>query len=198
MAVRQLKDPDLRRLRALRMIDMRIRGKTMKQVAEEFGVSENTVERTLSWAKKAELVVQAEDKILRELVPAAQKALLAVLAGENDDVKAKAALEIFKGTLPSFAKKPTVTGASSGTDSDLSTYINTLRDGLIADGEIVGRADSPAALEGGTRKSLPARAESLAPQGLPATAESDGRTADAAGDEVDSELNSEDAVVDAE
>jgi hypothetical protein len=169
MAVRQLRDPDLRRLRALRMIEMRIKGKTMKEVADEFGVSTDTVERTLSWAKKAELVVEAEDKILRDLVPAAHKAISDVLAGTNDEVKARTALEIFKGTLPSFAKKPTVKGnASHDAQSDLSSYIDTLRNGLIADGEVLG---GEAALpERGAQRQITAGAPGAPSEGLPVAA----------------------------
>lgn len=133
-----LKDPDLRRLRALGMIDMRIRGKTNKEVAKAFNVSEDTVERTLTWAKKAELVVQAEDKILRELVPAAQTAILAVLQGDDLEVKAKTALEIFKGTLPSFAKGKPNAGPTVSDAGSLSSYIDSLRNELSIDGTVVG------------------------------------------------------------
>lgn len=181
MAVRSLKDPELRRLRALGMIDMRIRGKTIREVAEEFGVSDDTVTRTLSWAKKADLIVQAEDRILREIVPAAQAAILAVLQGTDDEVKAKTALEIFKGTLPSFAKAKPSTGATAhGPDSDLSSYINALRNDLAVDGEVLG-GDAPALDGGDSPLQIPARAESVAAEGVSAPSAGHESAADAPG-----------------
>ena len=154
------------------MIDMRIRGKTLKEVALEYGVSVDTVERTLSWAKKAELVVQAEDKILNELVPAAHAALAAVLKGENDEVKARTALEIFKGSLPSFSKRgqASPTGASNGTD--LSSYIANLRGAAgELDGVVEGHVEPPGALPDPDSRStvglLAAGETSLPAEGLP-------------------------------
>ncbi len=171
-----LKDPDLRRLRALRMIEMRIKGKTLAEVAKEFGVSKDTVERSLSWAKKAELVVQAEDKILRELVPAATAALRAVLAGENDEVKAKTALEIFKGTLPSFAKGKS-NAVAPGADGGLAAYVNSLRDSsndLALDGEVVGTVGTslPGSPEGSPQRLITAGSTADSTSGLPDAAAS--------------------------
>lgn len=188
-----LRDPELRRLRALRMIEARIKGKSQKDIALEFGVSQDTVERTLSWAKKAELVVEAEDKILRELLPAAHKAITAVLTGDDDEVKAKTALEIFKSTLPSFAKKSSHTGASVGSESDLSSYITSLRGAAgvadrTLDGEVLGSGAAhalPEASEGGPRALLTAGEASDAAQSLPAAAAGHGSAVEPAGNAVD-------------
>ena len=183
MAKHGLRDPDLRRLRALRMIEMRIKGKTNAEIAQEFGVEDKTVARDLSWAKKAELIVQVEDKILRELVPAAHKAIQDVLSGTDDEVKAKTALEIFKNTLPSFAKhKPSPTGASNGPESDLSSYISGLRDAAgLADRTIDGeveRSSLPSLPEGGPVGLLPSAEAELAPQGVSAPVAGHGSTAE--------------------
>lgn len=186
MPERHLRDPDLRRLRALKMIDLRIHGKTVKEVAEEMGVSEKTVIRTISWAKKAELVVKAEDKILAELVPAAHDAFKRALNAEDPEVAFKAALEIFKGTLPSFAKRPQgATGASSGTNNELSSYIEQLRSGLIADGEVLGSETSLPA--GSPQRQITAGEAETSQDGLSAPAEGDESAVVAPRDASDSE-----------
>lgn len=180
-----LKDPDLRRLRALGMIDMRIRGRTNKEVAEAFNVSEDTVVRTLSWAKKAELVVQAEDKILRELVPAATQAIKDVLTGTNDEVKAKTALDIFKGTLPSFAKGKSSNGSSNPDSGNLASYIETLRNNLLVDGDVLGSSNDGLP-EGRPQRLITAGAAEIVEEGLSAPAESDECPADPSRDASDS------------
>lgn len=156
-------NPDEKRIRALMMLEQRIKhGKTLKEVAEDFNVSLNTVKRTLSWARKADLVVEAEDRILQELVPAAHQALLNALQGDNGKVAATAAIEIFKGILPTFAKKSKDSpNASSG--EDLSRYIDRLRTG-------------EGLLEGQTLPALPAAEAETTPEGdgepnLPRSAE---------------------------
>jgi hypothetical protein len=189
MAVRSLrsslKDPDIRRLRALRMIEMRIKGHSHKEIAKEFNVAEDTVARTLTWAKKAELIVQAEDRIVRELIPAATEALRAVLAGDDDEVKAKTALEIFKGTLPTFAKGKPNAGPVTSDNGNLSDYINKLRDNLLTDGEVLGTSDNRR-IEGVAPRLLPAAAESIASEGLPSAAPGDESPAEPSRDEADS------------
>jgi hypothetical protein len=169
------------------MIDARVRGKSNREIAQEFGVSENTVARTLTWAKKAELVVKAEDKILAELVPAAHDAILKALKGENAEVAAKAALEIFKGTLPSFSKRPSGAGATASDSPDLASYITKLRGNLTLDGETIDAESSSPALEGSPRLALPAAAESSAAEGLSSAAASDGSTTHAEGNAAGSE-----------
>ncbi len=180
-ACSSLKDPDMRRLRALGMIDMRIRGRTNREVAEAFNVSEDTVARSLTWAKKAELVVAAEDRILRELVPAATAAIKAVLAGDNEEIKAKTALEIFKGTLPSFAKGKSTHAPSTDSSGDLSSYINTLRNDLIAEGTVLG------VIEGRPQRLIEAAAASSAPQGVSVPTAGDESAVVEAGNPPDSE-----------
>lgn len=104
-------------------------------------MSEQTIVNILTYAKRAGLVADAEDKILQELVPAAHQAIKDALA-EGD---AKIAIEIFKGVLPGFSKSkqpsPTVTSG----DDDLAAYIDRLRNG---NGVIDGQIESPKQIEG--------------------------------------------------
>ena len=160
---------DEKRLRALAMLEARVKqSKTLKQIAAEFNVSENTVKRTLSWARKADLVVEAEDRILQELVPAAHNALIDVLKGDNDKAKAAAAIAVFKGILPSFEKAKAGRPSDANGGDELGKYIEKLRSGLgVVEGEIEGR----------DVRALPAATEADSAEG---PAESD--RGDAAGD----------------
>ena len=186
MAERALRDPDLRRLRALRMIEMRIKGKTLKEIGKEFGVCDETVARTLSWAKKAELVVKAEDKILNELVPAAHDAFKRALAAENPEVAFKAALEIFKGTLPSFSKAKQSNGPTVTDSGSLASYIDSLRNDLSLDGEVLD--GTAAALPAGSPvRQITAGTEIPPAEGLSEPAPGDESPVEPARDEVDSE-----------
>lgn len=157
-----LRDPKQRHVRALKMLDFKIStGATQLDVAKEFGVSEQTVHRALSYARKAELVTTIEDKILQDLVPAAHKAILTALKDtENPIESAKIALEVFKGALPGFNRKTgPVASASGGSEDELARYIRELRGGdgqLTLDGEV---SESP-------QRALPAAASSDHPEGI--------------------------------
>lgn len=150
-----IREPDQRRLRALMMLEYRVKNAaSYHDLAKEFGVSVDTAKRTLSWARKAGLVVDAEDRILQDLVPLAHNAIKTALEAGD----AKIALEIFKGILPSFngkAQKPTTSTTTTG--DDLNAYINELR-------------GSPGVVEGETvpQRTLPAAAEAAPPAGVSA------------------------------
>lgn len=140
-----IRDPAERRLRALKMVELRVgKSATIKEIAEAFNVSEKTVERTLTWARKAGIIANAEDKALQELVPMAHEALKQRLAAGDAEV----ALEVFKSFLPSFGKKNNNPGTPTG--DELTAHLNQLRgaDGsFILEGELVsetGRALPPA------------------------------------------------------
>lgn len=127
----------LRRLRALKMIEMRVLNKSVATIAKEFNVSEKTVTRTLSWAEKAGIVADAEDKILRELLPAAHKALKRALEDEENKQEAgKLGFQLFQTTLGKPAKGDKV---SKHDESDeLAKHIAFLRGGHgVADGEVI-------------------------------------------------------------
>jgi hypothetical protein len=144
-----LRDPASRRLRALMMLECKIKGMTLPSIAKEFRVSEDTVKSTLSWARKAGLVAQQEDKILSELIPASHNAILDLLtSGESPVEAAKISLEIFKGMLPGFGKKNTVSPAKVSDNDELAAYINQLRGGHPESGVLEGEvAESPKLLE---------------------------------------------------
>jgi DNA-binding transcriptional ArsR family regulator len=147
-----IRDPQEKRLRALKMLELRISSNaSIKDIAREFNVSHDTVSRNLTWARKAGLIADAEDKALQELLPLAHEALKKALTNHDADV----ALEIFKGLMPGFGKtkpQPTVTAGD-----DLASYLDAIRSTPDAiDGEVAG-ADAP--------RALPAAAEATPVQG---------------------------------
>lgn len=138
-----LRDTQLKRLRALMMLEFKIKNAASNvAVAKQFNVNPKTVERTLSWARRAGIIVDYEDKVLQELMPLAHQALKGALAKGNVEV----ALEIFKGLLPSFNKKA-VNGPTVSSGNELAAYIDQLRGELgVIDGEV---------LEDSTPRALP-------------------------------------------
>lgn len=136
-----VRDPQEARLRAYKMLEYRLQnGASMKQIAEKFNVSVATTERVLSYARKAGLVAEAEDRILNELVPAAHKAIMTGLTDtEHPQDAAKLGIEVFKGTVPSFGKRPQGKSTSSNDEDALSRAIAEAREqyGHVLDGEIL-------------------------------------------------------------
>ena len=105
-------EPKFKRLRAMKMVEGKVmRNMTNTQLAKEFNCSVDTVERTLTWAKRADIFATYEDKIVQELIPLAHSAIRDALADGN----AKIAVEVFKG-------------------------LNLLRTGPAAQGSKIGRA----------------------------------------------------------
>ena len=131
-----IRDPAERRLRALMMLEYRIKNAaSLEEIAKEFNVAPKTVQKNLTWARKAGLVADAEDKILQELVPLAHEAIKKALASNDPEVAGKFGIEIFKGTMSGFQKKPANTVTSTGGD-DLDTYLAALRaESNVIDGE---------------------------------------------------------------
>lgn len=150
--------PDMRRLRAIKMIEMKVmRGLTNRALAEMFNVADITVDRTLSWARKAGLVADLEDRILTELGPAAVDCVKQAMEdGKNPDI----ALKVLTGLR---ALRPETAGKGRAEEGDdLDVYIREIRDKSEA---------APAALEG-----------QIVPSGLlPAATDSSGEVHDAEG-----------------
>jgi len=154
-----LRDPAKIRIRALMMLEHQIRHSASRAtIAKEFNVSINTVDRTLSWAKKADLLTKVEDKVLQELVPAAHKAILKALSDEDNPQKAgKLAIDVFKGMVPGFTKVSKGDASPTDPTGELARYVEQLRSDLgVLDGELEG---DPLSLE-------PAASEAEALPGL--------------------------------
>jgi hypothetical protein len=160
-----IRDPAERRLRALMMLEYRIKNAaSLEQIAKEFNVAPKTVQKNLTWARRAGLVADAEDKILQELVPAAHEALKKALTVGDAETAGRLAIEVFKGTISGFKKTPHTTVSDTGGD-DLGTYLAQLRadnsNANAIDGELV---------EGTAQRALPAGPEASVEKGnLPST-----------------------------
>lgn len=150
-------DPQLRKLRALMMVQFRVRNNaSIADVAKEFGVSEKTVHRTMAWVKKAGLIAEMEDKILTELMPEAHKAIKAALQDDEHKQEAgKLGIELFKGIVPGFKKAHNAGPVAQV--NELERYLDEIRSesGNIIDGEV----------EGSDVRALPTAETSHAPQG---------------------------------
>lgn len=114
-------DPGMKKLRALAMVRERIMGNSPAEIAEKFQVSKKTVERTLTYAKRAGLIVEESDRILEDMVPLARGVLIQAL--QDGDVTV--ALEVYKGT-GLFGAKGKTHGVNTD-DDELLRHIERLR-----------------------------------------------------------------------
>lgn len=115
-AASKLHDPALRKLRALRIIEQRIIGMSLKQIGLGLGIEALTVSDEINWAKRQGLMDTLENQILSELVPAAIGA--AKKAMDSGDVTV--ALAVFNGTglFRKTAERPiALPGATPGEES---------------------------------------------------------------------------------
>lgn len=102
------RNPALRAARAITLVQGRMRGLTMRELAQQVQRSEETVRRELRWAEQEGLVQQYQDQILRELSPkaiAAYQETFDTPTGAIDrdtaralKLKIEAARDIHKGT----------------------------------------------------------------------------------------------------
>lgn len=136
-----LHDPEQKRLRALKMLEARVgQSKSYQTIADEFNVSIKTVRRVFDYIKKAGLIVQAEDKILDELVPAAHRALKTALEDrENPQLAGQLGLKLMENALPGFGKKSAPKSGPTTDDNALAKAIAEARElyGNVLDGETV-------------------------------------------------------------
>lgn len=141
MAIKLI-DPEMRRARAMAMVARRIHGASYRDIAAEFNVSIDTVERSLTYAKRAGLIVRYEDKILSELVPGAiDQVKKAITNGDT-----ATAMEVLKGSgmlLKPSEKAKQEAPASEG--ETLEIYIKRFRGGDTQIAAAASNGSSPAA-----------------------------------------------------
>lgn len=118
-----LRNQKQQQARALKMLEMKLlQGKSSKEIAKDFGVSPGVVDKAMSLAKKADIVVSFEDKLMNDLLPLAYEATRAALIEGN----AKIGMEIMKGAGIVRANQPT-TLVQAHNDHDLAAYITKKR-----------------------------------------------------------------------
>lgn len=141
------------------MIQARVEGLTIAEVANKFNVCTKTVERTLSWARSADLFIEFEDKLMTELLPLAHGSLKRALENEESG---QVALEIYKGRNL-LKKQGQKTQVEQAEDNDLAEYVRNMRE--IAgerDRTVDGQVISGSISAGTGIKGLPATGETSA------------------------------------
>lgn len=120
-------DPELKRLRAIRMMEARAAGHSIREVAEMFRVSDDTVQRTLTYARRAGILVEHSDTILQRMVPLAETAIIDALKSTEVDILSKAQLgmKLYEG-VGLLGNKGKPSGALDG-DNDLAKAMQELR-----------------------------------------------------------------------
>ena len=88
-------DNHLKRLRAIKAVKGKLIGKQNQEIADEMGVSENTIRRSLTYAERAGVFIELEDELLQKVAPAAVKAVMSAC----EDGDAAVALEVINGLL---------------------------------------------------------------------------------------------------
>lgn len=131
-----MRDPTLRKARALIIIEKRIHNMSNTAIGNELGVTAQTVANEIDWAKRQGIVVGYEEQILRDLVPAALKTVLDLIGAESTgaQVRADLAKEVLKGVgllrKPSDRSTYTEPAAAEAADESLEMYIRkTVRGG---------------------------------------------------------------------
>ncbi len=90
-----LRHPQDKKLRAMEIVKRHIvQGEHLKDIARDMQVSQDTVQRSLDWARKANLFVEYEQRLFDELLPLAHEAVKLAL----QDGDAQVALKILEGT----------------------------------------------------------------------------------------------------
>lgn len=108
-----------KKARAAKMLEMKLMlGKTNEEIAVAFGVKRTTVSRAMTLAKKADIIVSFEDKLVNELLPLAFEAAKGALLEGN----AKVALALLQGTQI-LRPNQTRSKAQESDDDELSKYI---------------------------------------------------------------------------
>jgi hypothetical protein len=67
----KMKDPDLQRAQAAVVVAKRIAGHSIREIADDLGITPESVNLRMEWAKKEGLIEDARQRIINELVPLA-------------------------------------------------------------------------------------------------------------------------------
>jgi hypothetical protein len=123
----QLRTPEEKKQRALTVLQKLIgEGKNKKEIAKEMKISAETVERSMRWAGEANVFVEYEQRIFKDLIPLAHEALKMAL----EDGDAQVALKIYEGVR--LLKKNEPKGqAAMDNDEGLYGEIARIRAGQV-------------------------------------------------------------------
>lgn len=135
----------MRRLRAKKMIQLRVQQMSKAEIARQMNISHDTVIRELKWAERQGLIQDAEDDIIRDLVPLAVKVMKEALASNKVEMKErlKAADRVLTGT--GVLKKEVVAEAPDGPKDEVEVWLMKRR----TSGGALQQATPAPALEAG-------------------------------------------------
>jgi hypothetical protein len=94
----KVQDEGIKRAQATLMLARRIQGASLDQIAAEFNVSENTIKRRIDYAQRHNLLADATDRVLTELVGPAHQVYAKALASEELQLALQAARDVMFGT----------------------------------------------------------------------------------------------------
>lgn len=137
-----VKDAQVRRIRAMGMIQQRIHAVPLAQIATNFNVSLDTVERELQWAKKNHLLEVAEDRLLGTLLTKAMTVIEAAL-DDGDLDAAKTVITVFNNASHQKAKREE---KQESREFDLEDYFKEKRLAAIDVGAVPVPQGPPRAL----------------------------------------------------
>jgi hypothetical protein len=118
----RLAQPNLRKLRALAILQRRMANTSLAEIGREFNVTATTVAKEIQWAERQGLLESYEQQILAELVPDSIKAVKTALKDGN----VKAAIEVLKGTGLLGAKPAQQAAPADGGGESLEIYVRKI------------------------------------------------------------------------
>ena len=160
----------LKRLRAIQALKGKLVGKTTEKIAEEMGVSTQTIDRAMTYGERAGVFIKLEDELLQKVAPAALKAILS--ACEDGDAQvAMDALDRIMMFQMKLNKQAQGSGKSYSVDSgdNLMARAHQIRmqieeEERTLNGSIEGTISEPKQLTSGDRGNA-ASAETVVSEG---------------------------------
>ena len=125
-----IRNEGIYRLRAMEMLQMKVRGMGDVAIGKEFGVSDQTVQRSLAYAAREGLVKQYENQLISDLIPEAIRVYKAKLTEENDPYVAKDIIDNLIKLGDRFQLQE-----AKQEEMTLSAYLDSKQQGKKSDGE---------------------------------------------------------------
>jgi len=122
-----MKDNPIRRERDVTIAAERLRGKTYKELSQDFGISKTQVGRILNDAEIKE-VIETTQRGMVNLVPKAIENYQTLLDSDDEKIKLTASKEILQtvGVMPSHTQSVLIQNVFNQTDSDVAQELTEL------------------------------------------------------------------------
>lgn len=163
--------PEYRQLRQHQIIEMRLKGMTVQQIADHFGLHFTTIDQDLKAIKRDGLLEKFERKILSRLMPKVVTKLEKLLDKDDDNLEpVKEVMKFFTASQTNKHQRELVAGAEQPEDS-FESWVRAWQMKVAAEeappanaieGETIDDRALPAAADGGTAESHEATSETRA------------------------------------